>query len=109
MICSPISGTVDLEDHFHLQGLNRADKSNVEDPVDILFGSDYIVKDETIRGECGPVAINSKFGWLLFGPTNRVSRDLTTTTELIISVSSQSPLETIVNTFLGNRVCGNKG
>ena len=52
-----------------------ADRSAIDqDSIDILIGSDYcwdIVTGESIRGEFGPTAINSKFGWLLSGPTEK--------------------------------------
>jgi hypothetical protein len=56
-----------------------------------------------IRGQLGPVAISSKFGWLLSGPTTEEKGELKTTTNLIISGSSEGPFETtedpIVNTL----------
>ncbi|PFX11629.1 hypothetical protein AWC38_SpisGene24559 [Stylophora pistillata] len=50
----------------------HAKKKQGIDSIDILIGSDYywdIVTGESIRGEFGPTAINSKFGWLLSGLT----------------------------------------
>jgi len=40
--------------------------------VDLLIGSDFyweFVTGETIRGEIGPVAINTTLGWVLEGCT----------------------------------------
>lgn len=40
--------------------------------IDILIGSDYyfeILTSEIVRGDSGPVAVNSKFGWVVSGPT----------------------------------------
>lgn len=50
----------------------------------ILIGSDYywdIVTGKVIRGESGPTAINSNFGWLLSGP----SRDPTNPDQKVVS------------------------
>ena len=33
---------------------------------------------ETIQGLCGPVAINTKLGWVLFGPAETVEGDKST-------------------------------
>ena len=73
VICSPLPKHVDINDYPHLQGLGLADSSESQCGIDILIGSDHywdIVTGETIRGHSGPTAINSKFGWLLSGPTN---------------------------------------
>ena len=39
--------------------------------VDMLIGSDIywdLVTGETIRGQSGPVAVNTRLGWVLSGP-----------------------------------------
>ena len=76
-ICSPLSTSINIHQYPHLQGLDLADccvtdahNSNID--IDILIGSDYyydFITGEIIRGEGGPVAINSVFGWLVSGPT----------------------------------------
>ena len=38
--------------------------------IDIVIGSDYYWHVVIIRGESGPVALSSHFGWLLSGPAN---------------------------------------
>ena len=91
VICSPISATINLEHHPHLIGIPLADKSKIDDPIDILIGSDFywdIVGSEMIRAESGPVAISSKFGWLLSGPTSDVKDTSTVATNLVISGGS---------------------
>jgi len=43
--------------------------------IDVLIGSDVywsLVTGEIVRGKCGPVAINTKLGWVLSGPTEPV-------------------------------------
>ena len=56
----------------HLVGLNLADPSDgsSSSEIDILIGSDQyweLVTGETRRGDFGPVAINTKMGWVLSG------------------------------------------
>ena len=75
-ICSPLPTTLDLTRYPHLQGLQLADVNIAEGNhanIDILIGSDYyfdVVTGEIIRGVSGPVAVNSKFGWVVSGPTH---------------------------------------
>ena len=76
----------------HLNGLHLADCYNPQDSIDVrLIGSDYywdFVTTEIVRKELGPTAINSKFGWLLSGPTESVTSAETTVTNLIRSGTS---------------------
>ncbi len=71
VICSAISSYVDINSFPHLQGLKLADGNISGDRrVDILIGADYyhrIVLGEVRKGSSGPVATNSKIGWLLSG------------------------------------------
>ena len=65
MICSP-----------HLQELQLSEFSQEEpvDHIDILIGSDHywdVVTGDISRENDGPVALDSKFGWLLSGPLKR--------------------------------------
>ena len=79
-ICSPIPTRICPDRYPHLKGLNLADSNFIEgdetdnDSIDILIGCDYyfdVVNNDIVRGEgrSGPVAISSKFGWILSGPT----------------------------------------
>ena len=57
----------------HLSGLDLADHCSESEilEVDLLIGSDVycdIVIGEVIRGANGPVAINTRLGWVLSGP-----------------------------------------
>ena len=72
--CQPISFC--QSDFSHLAGIDLADASdgNESMKVDILIGSDQyweLVTGETRRGDTGPVAIRTMFGWVLSGPTSR--------------------------------------
>lgn len=73
VICLPLPKRIDVTKYPHLIDLDLADRSVIDqDSIDILIGSDYywdIVTGESIHGEFRPTAINSKFGWLLSGPT----------------------------------------
>ena len=85
-ICSPLQTIIEVESYSHLQGFDLADVSSTNDhvsnTVDILIGSDYYwdaVIGDVIRGKCGPVVVQSKFGWLLSGPvrsTNAASNEV---------------------------------
>ena len=60
-------------------------------PLSTLFGPDHywdFGTTEIVPGEFGPTAINSKFGWLLSGPTESVTSSETIVTNLIISGTS---------------------
>ena len=75
-ICSPISNqTIDFakSSYFHLQNLPLADRGDGNDTmeIDILVGADYLwnfMLDHVVRGEQGPVATLTRFGYVLSGP-----------------------------------------
>ena len=70
-ICAPLSTMLDIDQYPHLQGLELADESLLDDTfsdVDILIGSDFyydIITGDIRRGDEGPCAVNSEFGWLV--------------------------------------------
>ena len=68
VICTPLRNKVETASFPYLEGLQLADhltdSSAENDTIDVLIGSDFywdIVSGETIRGDCGPTAIDSKF------------------------------------------------
>ena len=74
VISPPISAHLQDDDlNFpYLQGRRLADPVRTRGPleIDIIIGNDYygsLVTGEIIKGD-GPMAMNSKFGWLLSGP-----------------------------------------
>ncbi|CAB4032858.1 uncharacterized protein LOC113680502, partial [Paramuricea clavata] len=77
-LCSPLTTTIDLSLYPHLQELQLFDLNILEgrqndSSIDILIGADYyfdILTGEMVRGESGPVAVNSDFGWVVTGPTS---------------------------------------
>ena len=90
-ICFPFRTKVDVTSYPHLQGIQLADCSDSQDSIDVLIGSDYIwdfITNEIVHRDFGPDAINSKFGWLLSGPTEFAASSETTVTNLIISGNS---------------------
>ena len=118
-ICSPLPTRVDASSYPHLQGLQLADCSDSQDSIDVLIESDHywdFVTNEIVRGDFGPTAINSKFGWLLSGPTEFATRFETTVTNLIISGNSnglfdhtQDPLVDTLKQFWETESIGIKG
>lgn len=71
VICSPLPSIVNAADDVHLEGLELADNFDNTESIDVLIGSDYywdFVSGDSIKGDQGPTAVNSKFGWLLSGP-----------------------------------------
>ena len=70
--CQPVSFC--QRDFSHLTGIELADSSDGRESmkVDLLIGSDQywnLVTGETRRGSSGPVAISTRLGWVLSGPT----------------------------------------
>ena len=76
-ICEPLVGqpiSVCVKQYPHLMGLELADsvESGSSMPVDILIGSDYywqLVTGSICRGAIGPIAVHTKLGWVLSGPS----------------------------------------
>lgn len=83
-----------------MQGLELPHSSIVEggqQDIDVLIGSDQTILLHAIRGDSGPVAASSTFGWILSGHASvEESRDKFSTTNLNITRSetvSVSPLD----------------
>ena len=59
------------QNYEHIKDLNLADAGEGELDVDLLIGSDFywsILSGKVLRGDgCGPVALDSKVGWILSG------------------------------------------
>ena len=96
VICSPISSSVDVSEFPHLRSLSLADSpSTQERRIDMLIGMNYyyqIVTGEVVNGKSGPVAVNSKLGWLLSGPydvysDNKVRTSSNVSSHLILNCS----------------------
>ena len=53
--------------------MQLADSSDSAQGINVLIGSDHywsVVTGETIAGDTGPVAVSSRLGWLLSGPSD---------------------------------------
>ena len=105
VICSPLPAKV-CTSYAHLDGLELADEPcSSGGSIDLLIGSDYywnFVTGETKRGEEGPIAVNSKLGWLLSGPINEtVDRTFTTRSNLVID-RHNSPFQPSQDDVLGD-------
>ena len=98
-ICSPLSASLDVSRYPHLQGLDFTDASMVDGSqpnIDILIGSDFyfeVLTGEVVRGDSGPVAVNSKFGWVVSGPTleRGEKSDMSMANLVIEKIGSQNP------------------
>ena len=87
VICTPISNQVlsaAIDKYEHLRGLDLADYCegdalDIDKTVGILVGADYywsLVGNRVIRGDRrGPVAMETKVGWVVSGPTEMVSEN----------------------------------
>ncbi|XP_065886645.1 uncharacterized protein [Dysidea avara] len=91
VICSSLPTQINLSHYTHLEGLELAD--NLDQPkgeIDVLIGSDFywnIVTEGLSYCDKGPIAINSKLGWLLSGPIYHSSITKGTLTSLILTDS----------------------
>ena len=100
-ICCMLKTPVAVNQYSHLQDLDLADMAVSEDQsnqIDILIGSDYywhVVTSDIIRGESGPVALSSHFGWLLSGPASPMPHSHATSALIIDgSTDGESPEHT---------------
>ena len=89
VICSTLPVISDVSRYSYLCGIQLADCSNsARSTVDVLIGSDFywqLVGSEIRQGKGGPVAINSKLGWLLSGPLNSSEFTNNTSCNLILA------------------------
>ena len=109
-ICEPITNApVDLESYPHLKPLEFA--TDLEKPCqfvpDVLLGSDQywsLLTGEVIKGEQGPVALDSSIGWILSGPAlvkGAVSQRTTLVTHVlrVDGVSEHRSLDKALHSF----------
>ena len=79
-ICAPISNQeieFAVKKYDHLKGLRLADcdAGNGVVQIDVLIGADLywrFIDSDVVRGECGPVALSSKLGYILSGEVDGV-------------------------------------
>ena len=81
-ICSDLPNRVDISLFSHLEGLELVDEfvvNGLDRPIDVLVGSDFyyrIITGDIVKGDSGPVAISSIFGYFLSGPSNHLNSNL---------------------------------
>ena len=83
-ICDPLSAqpiSLCAETCSDLLQLDLADTSDGETlmEIDVLIGSDYywqLTTGKVLRGDSGPVAIHTRLGWVLSGPTTLTGRPM---------------------------------
>jgi len=89
VICSTLPVISDISQYSYLCGIQLADSSSsARSTIDVLIGSDFywqLVGSEIRQGKQGPVAINSKLGWLLSGPLNSAEFTNITSCNLILA------------------------
>ena len=81
VICSPPPSVTqdDLRGHIHLAGLKLAEEPSADplsEEIDILIGLDYmqdVIDGRIKKGENGPIAMGSHFGWILAGRSGQAS------------------------------------
>ena len=82
-ICSSLPSTVRISSYPHLQDLLLADVCDKpKGEVDVLIGSNYywnFVTGDIVKSSEGPVAVDSKLGWLLSGPIDSRETNLSST------------------------------
>ena len=102
------------EKYEHLQGLQLADSTVSEsDPeITILIGSDQIwnfINGSTIRGQSGPIALESKLGYILSGPVENVPgriNDLSVNlavTHVLKAIATVESSDTLCTQILDNK------
>ena len=100
--CQPVS--ICKENFGHLATLDLADPSDGSSPlnIDILIGSDFyweFVTGDTCRGPTGPIAIDTKFGWVLSGPDTSSTDSVMLITHSLCCVQNTTSLEDRLNSF----------
>lgn len=98
-ICSPLSASLDVSHYPHLQGLDFANGRVIDGSqlnIDILIGSNFyfeILTSEVVLRDSSPVAVNSKFGWVVSGPMLERGEmsDMSMANLAIEKIGSQNP------------------
>ena len=110
MICDPLTSlplSYCQKTYSHLTGLELADDpgDNRTLHVDILIGCDHywdLITGRLQRGTAGPVAIETKLGWILSGPADISSRtdELHSLVVHTLQISAPTPeMQTLDNTM----------
>ena len=106
-ICEPLTAqpiSVCADSYEHLSELELADSSDGNTPleIDLLIGSDYywqLTTGRVSRGDDGPVAVETKLGWVLSGPVPTADCSLLTTHALRIDSHEEQSLNETLRSF----------
>ena len=92
---------MNLSRFTHLEDLEFADSpDSCHRNIDMLIGSDFywsIILDGIRPGEKGQVAVNSKLGWILSGPSCGISSGNETVSNLIVTEGEPELSEVVAN------------
>ena len=95
VICSPLPSAIRVDRYPHLSDLQLADESSTpRGEIDVLIGSNFywsIVTGEVVKADEGPVAVNSKLGWLLSGPMDSHEAHQVFHSNVVISGAPTNP------------------
>ena len=105
VICSTLPSVSDISQFNYLSGLELADCCrSSRNLIDVLVGSDFywrFVSNEIRQEGQGPVAINSKLGWLLSGPLNVFNSGNLTVCNVIVSGDCKDSKSTDTDQLVG--------
>ena len=97
VICSPLPSAVKIAEYPHLCDLQLADNyRGSRGDIDVLIGSNFywsVVTGDTVRGDHGPVAVNSKLGWLLSGAVDTIEARHISHSHVVITGDPPNPLQ----------------
>ena len=109
IICEPLTAqplALCVDSYEHLSELRLADSSDGNDAmeVDLLVGSDHyweLTTGRVSRGEDGPIAVETKLGWVLSGPVSAAeqSMSLITTHTLRVDTHEERHLDDTLRAF----------
>ena len=106
VICSPLPSAIRVDRYPHLSDLQLADESSTpRGEIDVLIGSNFywsIVTGEVVKADEGPVAVNSKLGWLLSGPMDSHEAHQVFHSNVVISGAPTNPTYGVRDDALAN-------
>lgn len=88
-----------MKQYSHLRGLDLGDLAQDTGPIapEILIGADHyweLVTGRIVRGESGPIALETHLGWVLTGPASSVTQSSTTSLMTVASTARSKVRET---------------
>lgn len=105
-ICDPVMSQAYLPHSSHLSRLELAEvRQEPALSIDLLIGSDFyweFVTGETMRGDAGPVAVNTTLGWVLSGPSGPADQKEHAVSPVSLVTAHTMRVEGITNKELDN-------